>query len=1393
MVDNTTPRSGSRLFLSYGRLDAADLANRLRVDLEKLGYEVWQDARQIRAGKAWENEIVDGLRTTHVVIALLSPHAVRRSAGPDNSDSVCLDELTFARFATPPTPVVPVMAVPCEPPFQVFRLDYVNMTKWMQSEAEYRLCFDRLVAGIDAAVGGKPLPLRRWHHCLPILDFATQLHEKRQGFVGRDWLIDEIDAWRNASSSERALLIVGDPGIGKSAFVAEMIHLNLSDRVLAYHVCRADDPETLRPSTFLMSLTGMIACRLPAFAELLEAPHFQELFDPETLPERPAHVFDQGLIAALHQLPAPPDGIRYLLIDALDEALNAVEGQLDIVSLVKSRLERFPAWLRIVATTRREPDVLNRLSGLRAACIDAHRQENLNDIDRFIEARLQSAEMTERLADSGVPVAVVQQKLRASADGNFLYASQALQDIERDNYTFDRLDELPNGLNGRYLSFFERAFPNENSYGPARIVLEVLLAAQRPLTRAQIERSVSFNSVYALNHVLSKLSTFLDTGGDGVRIYHKSLSDWLTETSTSAPHRFIVSTTSGHARLAASCSEALPFPWKADPTAPIAKPIVIDRNEQPVSDESITSYALDHFPSHLAATGQRESLIQLLTSFAYINMRVANSKLFVQVRDLHEAMTLFPPESKDYALLFLIEQSLRRDAKFINDYRESYPQGFFQSAYNLLNWCRCKSSAPPTTTTEESVDIVMRAWEHDFHSLTLTWLKSLRPPDHPLGLDQCFVYTRHKAEVRSLAVSSDGQLLVSGSDDGVIRVHHVPTGEVKAEWSMPGYKVAATLFLGSERLVALYGRQGEVLVLCWDANTWERTWARALAGADGEHSCCAPMQDGKGLIIGTDHGMALLPFPPDGDEGDLDITSLELVAGDFHPRTAVWSMDGTVAAFGTSTHLKIFHMPAKTFGKTITIGKGSGSDTSPLAMSGNGTTLAVTTWTGWAGHESIHLYDTKSGAKTKSIRHSADNWPNSVDFSPSSMMIASGTNDGRIRVWDTKSLALTSEYSGHENYVVAVRWSTKGDAVFSGGTDGNVLGWDLTKRVHQQQRVGHDGTIYSLTVSDDQKLIASGCEAGQLYVWNWESGQPIFSGECLHFVTDIVFSPDGSLIATLGNEDGNLQVWNVLRGREMWHRRGSPYTNREKRKIHDDVNFVAFNPISETIACVEGGYKEEKSIVFRRSKTGEEFRRICGPEAGFSCVAFRRTKGSFAIGCENGDVQLWSARGKTPAATVGVRHGIVALAFHPHQPIVVAASNEGDVAAWVQEGKNWERLWYRAGSHYLGDRLIFGSDGTQVALIDVHEGIHVYDMNRGAVSHEVQGVCSPWHLFRNWNGMSVAEVTHEATIIRSPNTGSIVGRLPFQLKKLILNRDGNRLAGVLGRQLHLYSVEVPPT
>jgi TIR domain len=96
------PGPRARLFLSYGRRDAEELADRLEQNLSLFGYEVWRDTRKIRSGTDFLREIEDGLRSTQLVVALLSPHAVREAGDPDSPDdlaSVCLDELHLARFS----------------------------------------------------------------------------------------------------------------------------------------------------------------------------------------------------------------------------------------------------------------------------------------------------------------------------------------------------------------------------------------------------------------------------------------------------------------------------------------------------------------------------------------------------------------------------------------------------------------------------------------------------------------------------------------------------------------------------------------------------------------------------------------------------------------------------------------------------------------------------------------------------------------------------------------------------------------------------------------------------------------------------------------------------------------------------------------------------------------------------------------------------------------------------------------------------------------------------------------------------------------------------------------------------------------------------------------------
>jgi hypothetical protein len=89
----------NKIFLSYRRKDAAGLADYLRMELENLSCEKWQDNLEIRAGRELKEQILDWLRSTQVVIALLSPHAARQAVDPNNPDcldSNCLDKWIVA-------------------------------------------------------------------------------------------------------------------------------------------------------------------------------------------------------------------------------------------------------------------------------------------------------------------------------------------------------------------------------------------------------------------------------------------------------------------------------------------------------------------------------------------------------------------------------------------------------------------------------------------------------------------------------------------------------------------------------------------------------------------------------------------------------------------------------------------------------------------------------------------------------------------------------------------------------------------------------------------------------------------------------------------------------------------------------------------------------------------------------------------------------------------------------------------------------------------------------------------------------------------------------------------------------------------------------------------------
>jgi hypothetical protein len=223
----------------------------------------------------------------------------------------------------------------------------------------------------------------------------------------------------------------------------------------------------------------MLSTRLEGYAAILEHHDIQQTLSEAGTKEDPASAFEAGILNPLHELPQPGEGIRYLLIDALDEALARFQ-KLTIVDLLSTRLRRLPGWLKIVATTRGEPEVLNRLRGLKALPIEMEDPQNERDVSYYVAHQLCMPPLNALARQSGKSPVQLQGVLLRASGGNFLFATKMLEAIERKDLTFDQVETLPPGLGSLYQIFFDRVFQRAGiDFAPAQKVLQAIVTAAR--------------------------------------------------------------------------------------------------------------------------------------------------------------------------------------------------------------------------------------------------------------------------------------------------------------------------------------------------------------------------------------------------------------------------------------------------------------------------------------------------------------------------------------------------------------------------------------------------------------------------------------------------------------------------------------------------------------------------------------------------------------------------------------------------------------------------------------------------------------------------------------------------------------------------------------------------
>jgi WD40 repeat protein len=236
-----------------------------------------------------------------------------------------------------------------------------------------------------------------------------------------------------------------------------------------------------------------------------------------------------------------------------------------------------------------------------------------------------------------------------------------------------------------------------------------------------------------------------------------------------------------------------------------------------------------------------------------------------------------------------------------------------------------------------------------------------------------------------------------------------------------------------------------------------------------------------------------------------------------------------------------------------------------------------------------------------------------VAFSPDGKLLASGSKDKSIKLWNASTNQATATFDGRSGTVWSVAFSPDGSTLASGGMDHSVKLWDVaTRRLHATLQ-GHSGPVHCVAFSPDGKTLASaGSFDGTVRLWSVIDSQPKAALRADDgAVLCVAISPDGTLLASAGYE-GAIKLWNVAAGKLAPPRSFNGHTNA--------VRSLAFSSDGKTLASAG----EDHTAKLWDVGSGRLLSTLKDHAGGVNSVAFSADGRILATAGLDGTVKLWN-------------------------------------------------------------------------------------------------------------------------------------------------------------------------
>jgi len=348
---------------------------------------------------------------------------------------------------------------------------------------------------------------------------------------------------------------------------------------------------------------------------------------------------------------------------------------------------------------------------------------------------------------------------------------------------------------------------------------------------------------------------------------------------------------------------------------------------------------------------------------------------------------------------------------------------------------------------------------------------------------------------------------------------------------------------------------------------------------------------------------------------------------------------------------------------------------------------------------------------------------NTVKFSPNGKIVAYGSTDNTITLWNIKLRKKIAILKGHTDSVNDIRFSIDGLTLISASDDKTIKFWDLSNLEEINNKFQNKGGVNDIEFSKDGKLFASTSYwKNELYLWDLETLKikAKFRGHH-NKVKKILFSSNGKKIFS-ASDDGTIKIWDIKKQKEiatLVHQKND--INITTIKSLDDLNKMQQTWMTDIIfgrnntLLSSGWNKLIKVWDLNNNKLEYTFPKYLTPItsivynsklnefiiAGINnyitilpmdkniiepillkinhfthTLKLSNNKKILASGMDGGSIILWDLKTKEKITTLDTKlSSSIDIAFTSNDKYLVTASDDGVIVIWdIKNNKEWTRI-----------------------------------------------------------------------------------------------------------------------